>query len=339
MWVILHHLVSRGMMLDTWAQSLPGVVRIFCEQGHVAVRTFFVLSGFVLAQGYARTRWNRRDLVSYGIARFARVYPVYLVSLLVIGWFILNFLMLAGVSTAGKIETVAVYGLVLHGWVQDPGAGWNTPAWSLSCEFLFYLCLPPLLLWLGQRSRVKLAALIATALLLPIVLHRAGVPQSWKPIMHLGDFLVGIATARIYSLMKSDGGWTRRGAWFYLSAMAAGVLVIILPEVLAGVADLGTVLRPLNGLLVLGLALGGGFFARFLSTAFLQYLGQASYSLYILHVPVLWWFGNHGPIPLRYLHASVALIYLPLIILLSCACFQWVEKPANQGIRAWGRRL
>jgi peptidoglycan/LPS O-acetylase OafA/YrhL len=338
LWVILHHLVSKGMMLDLWNQSLPYAARIFFEQGHVAVRTFFVLSGFVLAQGYAFSKWRREDLMSYGVARFSRVYPVYLLSLLVVAYFIVEFLLSPMTSSSGKLATVAAYGLVLQGWMQDPGAGWNTPAWSLSCEFFFYLCLPPLLIWLGRRSRMRLWTLLAIAVVLPVVLRRAGVPMTWKPILHLGDFLVGIAAAHIYTLVRtSRTGLLRHGYWLYLPAIVVGTLVIVFPEILSGLTDLGTALRPLNGILVLGLALGGGVFARFLSSAIAQYLGQVSYSMYILHVPLLWWFGNRGPELMGNLVAGVALIYIVGIILVSAAVFEWVEKPANRWIRNWAR--
>lgn len=334
-WVILHHLVSKGMMLDQWTQSLPATLRVFLEQGHVAVRTFFALSGFVLAHGYARSRWNRRDLTAYTVARFARIYPVYLISLGVISWFVIQFLIMPEFSTGTKIQTVATYGLVLQGWMQNPGAGWNTPAWSLSCEFFFYLCLPGILLWLGPRSRIRLAVLCAVALILPVFLRRAGIPLSWKPLLHAGDFLVGIAAARLFVMLHESGSrWSRRGHWFYLPAIMIGILVVVFPAALSGLADLGTALRPLNGLLVLGLALGGGGLARLLSSAVVQYLGQASYSMYILHVPLLWWFGNHGPPFLRKTGSGVSLIYIALIIVVSAAAFELVEKPANRWIRA-----
>lgn len=326
-------------MLDQWNQSLPYAVRIFFEQGHVAVRTFFVLSGFVLTQGYAASRWNREDLMSYGAARVSRIYPVYLLSLAIVAYFILEFLLSPATSFGGKLSTVAEYGLVLQGWVRNPGAGWNTPAWSLSCEFLFYLCLPPLLVWLGQRSRVKLLVLTAVALVLPVLLHRAGVPLSWKPILHLGDFLVGIAAARIYSMMRNSHlGHRRAGYWLYLPAMAIGTLVLVFSDRLSGLTDLGTVLRPLNGMLVLGLALGGGIFARFLSTGVAQYLGQVSYSMYILHVPLLWWFGNRGPAVMGNLQVGMALIYIVGIVLVSVAAYELVEKPANRRLRDLARR-
>ena len=56
--------------------------------GYLAVTTFFVLSGFVLARSYAATAWNRGKLLRYGVGRFARVYPVYVLSLLVVAPFI-----------------------------------------------------------------------------------------------------------------------------------------------------------------------------------------------------------------------------------------------------------
>ena len=325
------------MMLEEWGRSLPALLRTFLEQGHVAVRTFFVLSGFVLARSYASCRWSRRDLLSYGVARFARIYPVYLVSLLVISFFIVEFLISPGISGRAKFDAITVYGFVLQGWMPDAGAGWNTPAWSLSCEFLFYLCLPILLLWLGENRRWKLVGLVTAALFLPIVLRRAGMPMNWKPVLHVGDFLVGIAAARIYQgIQESRKRWTGSGYWLYVPAMMAGIGVVVFPAMLRDVTDLGTALRPLNGMLVLGLALGGGGIERFLSTASSQYLGQASYSLYILHVPLLWWFGSRGPLVFGNLGAGA--VYIAGIVAISAASFEWIEKPANRTIRDWARR-
>lgn len=284
--------------------NLPEPVRFFLEQGHLAVRTFFVLSGFVLTQGYARSAWTRKDLARYAMARFARIYPVYLLSLLIIAYFILR---------TGTVRDAVTYGFVLQGWMPTPGAGWNTPAWSLSCEFFFYLCLPPVLLWLGRNNWWKLGLLAAVALILSPLLRRAGMPSNWKPILHLGDFMVGIVAARLYGKVRL------RGYWLYLPAMGIGLAVILF----AKGSDIGSVLRPLNGMLVLGLALGGGLIARFLSTATAQYLGQISYAMYILHIPLLWWYGNF----------TSATIYIAAVIGISALAFEFVEKPANRWLR------
>jgi len=83
-WVILHHICGKGMMLEAWARSLPAPFPALIAGGYLAVQTFFVLSGFVLARTYAHARWNRRSLGRFFTARFARIYPVYFVSLIVI---------------------------------------------------------------------------------------------------------------------------------------------------------------------------------------------------------------------------------------------------------------
>lgn len=284
-------------------ESLPDPLRFVLDQGHLAVRTFFVLSGFVLTQTYASSNWTRHDFARYAMARFARIYPVYLLSVAAVAYFMWQ------TATLGSTLN---YLFVLQGWTL-PGAGWNTPAWSLSCEFFFYLCLPPVLLWLGRRNWWRLGALAAVALMLTPLLKRAGIPLEWKPILHLSDFVVGIVAARLYGKVRLPG------YWLYVPAIALMAMVVATPAI----SDVGTPLRPLNGMLVLGLALGGGAIARFLSTSAAQYLGQISYSMYILHIPVLWWYGNFRSAPL----------YLVSVIAVSALAYECVEKPANRWLR------
>ena len=71
--------------------------------------------------------------------------------------------------------------------------------------------------------------------------------------------------------------------------------MIAYPEVLPHFIDLNSALRPLNGMLLIGLALGGGPVARALSTRVAVYLGKSSYAMYILHVPILWWCLRRSP--------------------------------------------
>ncbi len=71
-------------MLGRWAETLPVPVNTVLRSGYLAVATFFVLSGFVLARRYAGPGWTRRSLFRYGVSRFARIYPVYLLSLLLV---------------------------------------------------------------------------------------------------------------------------------------------------------------------------------------------------------------------------------------------------------------
>jgi peptidoglycan/LPS O-acetylase OafA/YrhL len=337
-WVILHHLTGKEMLLDQWNQTLPFAVQSILRGGYLAVQTFFLLSGFVLAQSYSTTRWNRHTLKRFAIARFARIYPAYLLSLILISWFALKFLLKPGRSFAQKAAVLGDYAFVLQGWTGSLKVGWNTPAWSLSCEFFFYLCFPLLFLWLGRGGLARILSALGACFVIPILLAHAGVPAIWKPIHHLSDFAAGIAAARIFGLLPQSGLMMKRlGFWLSTGALAAGAAFIVYPHVLDGtMMNLNTVLRPLNVALLIGLATGGGFVVRLLSTELAGYLGKASYSMYILHIPLLWWFSQYtffrfGATP----PAWTGFLFIALVIGISIAALEFVETPANRWIRDW----
>lgn len=334
LWVIMHHLTGRGMLLAQWNQTLPSAVQSLMRGGYLAVQTFFLLSGFVLAQSYASTRWNRRSLIRFGVARFARIYPAYLLSLLLVSWFMYLFLLKPGRTMGQKVSVLGDYTFLLQGWNGALGVGWNTPAWSLSCEFFFYVCFPLLFLWLRRGQLTRIFAALALSFIVPILLAHAGVPGDWKPIHHLSDFLAGIAAAGLYGAVARTKS---RGYWLYVPALATGAAFIVYPHVLDGsVMNLNTVLRPLNVALLIGLALGGGFVARILSGEIAGYLGKASYSMYILHIPLLWWYSRYttwryGSTPPSW----IGFLFIAAVIGVSIAAFEFVETPANRWIRNW----
>jgi peptidoglycan/LPS O-acetylase OafA/YrhL len=340
-WVMLHHLAGPGMMLGTAFSALPAPLRALATGGYLAVQTFFLLSGFVLARNYAATRWNRSSLIRYWSARFARIYPTYLLSLAIVAYFIGRFLARPTVSATGKASALFDYAFLLQGWRNGGGTGWNTPAWSLSCELFFYLCLPAVLpaIW-RARSRM-LAAIVVVSFIAPIVLARLNVPYYWKPVHHFADFTMGIAAARVFELLELRPAKRRLAPRFYLPAMAIGALLIAWPHLLKGTSlDLNSALRPLNAVALIGLALGGGAVAKMLSAKVVDYLGQVSYSMYILHVPLLWWYGNGGVERFHLPPGIAALVFGGIVIAAAILSYELVEKPANRWIRNWtARRL
>lgn len=321
------------MMLEPIAVALPLPLERLVRDGYLAVQTFFILSGFVLARSCTEIRWNRASLARFATARLARIYPVYLVSLAIVSPFILDVMQRPNRSLGQKGWLLAAYAFVLQGWTGSLKVGWNTPAWSLSCEFFFYLCFPLLFLWLRNTKRRQLALAVALSLTVPIFLNHAKVPAYWKPIYHLADFVMGIAAARIYGRLERRS-W-RRGYWLYLPALALGMAFMVYPEVLYGtLVDLNTALRPLNAAALIGLGLGGGLAARTLAHKTIEYLGKASYSMYILHVPFLWWFNWFAGERVRTLHRyDGVLLYLAVVTIASVAAFEWIETPANRWMR------
>ncbi len=339
-WVILHHICGKGMMLEAWTNALPPSLGGLIHGGYLAVQTFFILSGFVLARTYAYAKWDRRSLVRFFTARFARIYPVYFVSLIVLSPFIIEMLVAPGWAPGQRLHLMTIYLFVLQGWYGSLAVGWNTPAWSLSCEFFFYLWFPLLFAPLRKARWMMISVAMAVAVLMPIAFDHSGVPWDWKPVYHTADFIAGIAAARIFDLLREQAWWPERGYWLYWPGLLLGGWLIIHPHVVDNTgADLNTYLRPLNVALLVGFALSGGALARWLSTSVCDFLGKASYSMYVLHVPILWWMGRylvHGKLHLpRPVGASV---YLATVMLAASLVFHYFEAPASVWIRAWAKR-
>jgi len=120
--------------------------------GPIAVGYFYVLSGFIMAIAYYQADPNKQIPISkkkYWVARFARIYPVYLLALLII--------------VAAKYKTLAddwatlpLHLFLLQSWIPGYPITLNTPGWSLSVEAFFYLCFPFLLFWIYKYKAKSL---------------------------------------------------------------------------------------------------------------------------------------------------------------------------------------
>jgi peptidoglycan/LPS O-acetylase OafA/YrhL len=270
------------------------------------------------------------------MARIARVYPGYLLSLIIVSPFMYRSLFAGGAGSPRRVELLADYGFVLQGWTGPLGVGWNTPAWSLSCELFFYLCFPVLLMFFGKRTWPRMVIAAGLSVVLPLVLAQMHVPWWWKPFYHTADFLVGILASHLFDTL-AESRWTFKliGIWLYGIAGSLGALIVAFPRYITSL-DLNSALRPLNVAILIGLAIGGGLPARMLSSRLLKYLGKASYSMYILHVPLLWWYSRYRWIPHSLAEeTTAAALYIAGVIVISAAAFEFVEEPANRLIRKW----
>ena len=121
-------------------------VRADCEQGYTSVSFFLLLSGFVLAYNYSdRAQKGQLSARNFWIARVSRLYPIYLVALLIS----LGMLMEEWhVRTHAQFAWgVALTPLMLQGWSPSLSTFWNTPAWTMCTEAFFYLIFPLVILW------------------------------------------------------------------------------------------------------------------------------------------------------------------------------------------------
>jgi peptidoglycan/LPS O-acetylase OafA/YrhL len=332
LWVVASHLSGSGQMLESLTGSFP-MLRSFTAAAWIALGTFFAISGFVLARRYRTTKWSRIVVGRYMIARFARVYPLYLISLLVLAP-----IMAAAVardnlgSAVDRAGLLMNYALILQGWARPP-VDWNTPAWSLSCEVFFYACFPAVILLMRRISGARVLAMGVLAFAIPVAVRLLGIPLSLKPFVYFGDFMLGVAAAGVYELLGQRGiRMTGRGHWLYVPASIVGIVLLLRGDLITPFVAYDTALRLANGLLVLGLAFGGGFLCRGICSPFALWGGRSSYAIYILHIPLLWWYKRTtavemlGPV-------TAGFLYIAIVILIAGAVCHWYEIPANTYVR------
>ena len=120
-------------------------IRDLFSNGYEAVLFFFLLSGFVLTRSCLMLEGENGSfsLYNYYRNRIARIYPVYLLGLLIAA----PAYFYSGFFTGGIHPDVFSAGLLLvpmalQSWYPPTALAWNPPSWSLSVEASFYAIMP-----------------------------------------------------------------------------------------------------------------------------------------------------------------------------------------------------
>jgi peptidoglycan/LPS O-acetylase OafA/YrhL len=331
-YVVLFHFASQPAS----EHRLPKAIVTFLQNGYMGVPFFFLLSGFVLAYAHSGETSRPKSRRNFWLARFARVYPVYLLSL-VLNWPFRNdgpfHIVLSRGAMAATLTATQTWNPHFFYLAQ----AWNPPAWTLSVEAFFYLCFPFLLpVCVRMRTWQRFSAM--AGLVLIIVFCHTALPLEQQqgafrhillalplPVVRLPEFLLGILIGQHYLETKPVSSNLRT----FLSLAAA---VAILCTFHGHWLTLSVI--PF-GLLIYEMAAGGGLIGQRLSARAVVFLGGASYSIYLLQFPVRDWvraaflrFDPRG-------NLLGALISPVLLILVSCLVFHWYEEPSRRLLRNW----
>lgn len=333
LWVVMFHY---------WPNLDVGVVPNLVAKGYLGVELFFVLSGFILCHVYLAAAGEGR--FRYGgflWARLARVYPLHLATLAGVGVLGLGALA-AGMTIEDSVLSWASLPanlLMVHAWGLAPEAGWNHPSWSISAEWFAYLLFPAFafVAW-RLRARPWLAVGLASAAMLALYAGFeavAGFPLTlatihWGALRIAPCFALGCALYLVYR--RAPLG---RPAW-----MAAGAAGLMIASAFALAWDGLTVL--LAGLLILALASVPNARAGWLASRPAVYLGEISYSVYMVCVP---WKLLAVNVAARLtgaedkqLSLGVWLLVVAAIPLVAACAYHLVEKPARNAMRGWADR-
>lgn len=288
-------LVVVAVHLAPFAAALVPVTAAFFlpvwHHGYVALDLFFVLSGFVISSGYARTfaRWpGRATFGKFLWARLSRFYPVHLA---VLGAMVAAVLVSRAIGReiphGGDLTWDLFRQLTLtSGWGGADALTWNGPVWSLSAEWACYLVLP-LLLPLVQRLRTPAACVVGylAACAIPLVLYSiigfddATITYEMPLPRAFGGFLAGAALYQLTTVGSRIPAWLGR---------VTGPLAVVAFAAIVLASSLGVstmITLPIVGLVVPALAQRRGAFDRFLSTKVSMIGGEYSVALFLVHVP------------------------------------------------------
>ncbi|MBP7703714.1 MAG: acyltransferase [Caulobacter sp.] len=331
LWVLAYHFRDHlGLDVDRLG---------FVAKGYLGVDLFFILSGFILSHVYlGQLEAKRFNYGSFLWARLSRIYPVHVVTLAatVAIW-------LAALKLGATFDPVAFdpkvlpqHLLLIHAWGTTPTVQWNFPSWSISAEWFAYLLFPVIaFLVVALRRATGVAVLLAVAAFAAMfwLVESNGLPL--PEVTRLGfirivpSFLLGAA---LYQLGRHTRA-SRSGA--LIGATLAAIWIVVATSLRLSDA----VVWPALGLLVYALAEASKTASRgVLGAAWLVYLGEVSYAVYMTHLPVdIAYFqvlervapGTSGAI------AWAAWVgVFGVILAVSIAVYHLVERPARSWMRA-----
>ena len=321
--------------------TLPAESAGLLNRARLGVDVFFILSGFILTHVYLHGN-GAPDYKRFLAARFARIYPAHLFILLAMLGLVLIAPMVGVGLEPGRFNPADFAGtlLLVQAWFpRETMALWNGPAWSLSAEWFAYLAFPAYAaVALRLRSRpwvlIALAALLFVALdafyraQFGRVLPRA--EDSLGILRILPEFLYGIG---LYYLGQR---WTLSPRLAVLVALATTAALLALMQV--GADD--RVIVAAAGPFILSLALlAKAPVTTFLSHPIALFAGEASFALYLVHIPMLMVWRNAVQAvagwPEDYRMGVGELSSLLVLTLVAAAAIHvFVEQPGRRWLRS-----
>lgn len=346
--IVLHHAPS----LFTWAWP-----KIFPGTTVHGVSFFFVLSGFILTHVY-----SSKPIPSYGSfmrARFARLWPVHVVALVLLVISVTpDSITFDGPGIFSKWVVLGFNLTLLQSAFPFVSYtfSWNAVSWSISTEMFFYLAFPLLIVNIQRTWHWKVlgAAVLAAALIwfwwlmgLPLVSGEVNQATAAfgtlpNPLMRGLEFCSGMATWVLWNRHIKPMKLSLLG-WSVLEAAVLAFSILWLGAAywwpVPWISHWGMLWYGPSGsfwvfaILIAAFAGGRGIVGRALSVRPLVFLGEISFSLYMLHQVLMKAFVTTFKWP-----DVPEVIFFGVLLVLSSASYLLVEKPGQRLLLGRGRK-
>ncbi len=335
LFVILYHTIPFALRVN-----YPPVAK-FISLGFTSVSFFFTLSGYILAVVYL-SKGATLDRKRFWLTRFARIYPLFVLTLILdLPNLLATRISMYGITDAITKTTVTFLGnlAMLQSWVLRL-RGIDNPNWSLAVETVFYLIFPFIAFWLwhfsSRAALLLIGACYIVAITVPLVGPRFNIGREglmYNPLFHIPEFVAGILLARWHTntMADEDSRQTLQQCCvplICLSICLFGLVVHYAVSIPFGVIHDG-LLIPIFALSIISFASGGNrTLERIFSHPVLVVLGESSYAMYLLHIPV-WHFVERAHLDQI---GEFFVVYLLIVIGLSLLSFRWFETPMKHWI-------
>jgi len=340
---------------------VPAKTTMFFEKSYLMVDLFFVMSGFIMLHVYGRIfvgALRKDNLQKFFVARFARTYPLHLFTLLLLV-LIVRYLTNWGNPPIPLEQPRDILPNVFL--LQSFGVchiyNWNIPSWSISAEWGAYLLFPLLALWIN-RSRTVASVVLSLFVLtaygcIMYVLPRVNPLSPSTPVPHnlnttfdygylrgIAGFVIGMLIYQLYH--REDVR-----AFFGSDRATLVITLLVIAALHFAVNDALVVF--LFAALVLNFAINNGTLHRVCNHRIPQYLGDISYSIYLMQIFPQEPFSHGWRLPgvtgtsrgkfnidfgpgILY-----CVIYLVLLVALASITYYLIERPCRRYINdRWG---
>ena len=343
LYVVLHHAFRYAFGSVPPAQMTPAQERFaFLFTGSdEAVVLFIVLSGFCLMLPVVRGGGTLRGGALHFFGKRARrILPPYYFAL---GISLLLICLLIGTKTGTAWDdctditasTLVAHLLLMHDLFVSTASGINYPLWTVSVEWQIYFLFPALV-WSWRRFGPVKTVVVTVVLTLLGSEAVKNTPFTRTTPSLLGAFALGMLGAGIaYGDHARLAAWRQRVPWPWVTLALA--LAFYIPEVMSKRHLLGATLNDMMfglvaaSLIILAARPGRNPVNRVLSWKPLVAVGLFSYSLYLIHAPLLqliWQYGlvpwHMAPMPLFF---TLALIGVPVVVAASYVFSLGCERP------------
>jgi len=309
--------------------SLPAILALLSQPfvfGSIGVPIFFVLSGYCIHRKAAfnivkdpANSNNYPKALNFLFRRFIRIYPV-LLGALVVTYFLdkasftyhpVNYKLLPLTINSFLINVFALQG------VLGPAFGSNGALWSLSLEIQFYLCYPFLILVrkkIGVNKTLLLILLINIFSLL--ILKKITFFTSYYFSWYLGFYIAEVRAATLFKSLSKR------------LVLYAGIFLILFGCVLffTHIEFLPFNCWSLGFALYLWYLLDKEYPVNLLTKTF-SFVGDMSYSLYAIHLPIFVFFMSYFYNSVKPVNISVSILFSIIIVFIAYIFYMIIEKP------------